>query len=258
MLDVFLDFRVETIRRRTTFLLKKAEEGDHIVKGLLLALDVMDQIINLIRSAKDSISAREKLQNDHKLSSIQADAILQMQLRRLTALEADKIKGEHNELTRKINLYQQILNSKERIFEIILEELHKIDERFSSARKTEILDLGGGLDDIDLIANDRSVVLLTEAGYLKRMPVNDFESTSRGSRGKAGTKNKEDDDVKLFISCNDHDNLVLFSDRGVAYALPAYRVPMSSRTAKGTPSVQLLPIPREEKITSTSCCGFFC
>ena len=250
MLDVFLDFRVETIRRRTTFLLKKAEERDHIVKGLLLALDAMDQIINLIRSAKDSISAREKLQNDHKLSSIQADAILQMQLRRLTALEADKIKGEHNELTRKINLYQQILNSKERIFEIILEELNKIDERFSSPRKTEILDLGGGLDDIDLIANDRSVVLLTEAGYLKRMPVNDFESTSRGSRGKAGTKTKEDDDVKLFISCNDHDNLVLFSDRGVAYALPAYRVPMSSRTAKGTPSVQLLPIPREEKITS--------
>jgi len=105
MLDVFLDFRVETIRRRTTFLLKKAEERDHIVKGLLLALDAMDEIINLIRSAKDSISAREKLQNEHKLSSIQADAILQMQLRRLTALEADKIKGEHNELTQKINLY---------------------------------------------------------------------------------------------------------------------------------------------------------
>ncbi len=250
MLDVFLDFRVETIRRRTGFLLKKAEERDHIVKGLLLALGAMDEIINLIRSAKDTVSAREKLQNDHELSTTQAEAILQMQLRRLTALEADKIKGEHDELTRKINLYQQILNSKERIFEIILEELNKIDERFSSQRKTEILDLGGGLDDIDLIANDRSVVLLTEAGYLKRMPVNEFESTSRGSRGKAGTKTQEDDEVKLFISCNDHDTLLLFSDRGVSYALPAYRVPMSSRTAKGTPSVQLLPIPREEKITS--------
>ncbi len=250
MLDVFLDFRVETIRRRTGFLLKKAEERDHIVKGLLLALGSMDEIINLIRSAKDTVSAREKLQTDHELSATQAEAILQMQLRRLTALEADKIKGEHDELTRKINLYQQILNSKERIFEIILEELNKIDERFSSPRKTEILDLGGGLDDIDLIANDRSVVLLTEAGYLKRMPVNEFESTSRGSRGKAGTKTQEDDEVKLFISCNDHDTLLLFSDRGVSYALPAYRVPMSSRTAKGTPSVQLLPIPREEKITS--------
>ncbi len=250
MLDVFLEFRIETIKRRTSFLLKKAEERDHIIKGLLLALDAMDNIINLIRSAKDTNSAREQLQNDHELSVIQADAILQMQLRRLTALEADKIKAEHDELTRKITDYKNILNDKERINELILEELRKIDERFSSPRKTEILNLGGGLDDIDLIANERSVVLLTTAGYLKRMPVSEFESTSRGSRGKAGTKNQEDDEVKLFISCNDHDTLLLFSDRGVAYALPAYRVPMSSRTAKGTPSVQLLPIPREEQITS--------
>ena len=250
MLDVFLEFRIETIKRRTSFLLKKAEERDHIIKGLLLALEAMDNIINLIRSAKDTNSAREQLQNDHELSVIQADAILQMQLRRLTALEADKIKGEHDELTRKITDYKNILNDKERINEIILEELSKIDERFSSPRKTEILNLGGGLDDIDLIANERSVVLLTTAGYLKRMPVNEFESTSRGSRGKAGTKNQQDDEVKLFISCNDHDTLLLFSDRGVTYALPAYRVPMSSRTAKGTPSVQLLPIPREEQITS--------
>ena len=250
MLDVFLEFRIETIKRRTSFLLKKAEERDHIIKGLLLALDAMDNIINLIRSAKDTNSAREQLQNDHELSVIQADAILQMQLRRLTALEADKIKAEHDELTRKITDYKNILNDRERINEFILEELSKIDERFSSPRKTEILNLGGGLDDIDLIANERSVVLLTTAGYLKRMPVSEFESTSRGSRGKAGTKNQEDDEVKLFISCNDHDTLLLFSDRGVAYALPAYRVPMSSRTAKGTPSVQLLPIPREEQITS--------
>ena len=250
MLDVFLEFRIETIKRRTSFLLKKAEERDHIIKGLLLALEAMDNIINLIRSAKDTNSAREQLQNDHELSVIQADAILQMQLRRLTALEADKIKAEHEELTRKITDYKNILNDKERINEIILEELSKIDERFSSPRKTEILNLGGGLDDIDLIANERSVVLLTTAGYLKRMPVNEFESTSRGSRGKAGTKNQQDDEVKLFISCNDHDTLLLFSDRGVTYALPAYRVPMSSRTAKGTPSVQLLPIPREEQITS--------
>ncbi|MDC3118735.1 DNA gyrase subunit A [Prochlorococcus sp. AH-716-K03] len=250
MLEVFLDFRVETIKRRTTFLLKKAEERDHIIKGLLLALEAMDNIINLIRSAKDTSSAREQLQKDHELSVIQADAILQMQLRRLTALEADKIKAEHDELTRKITDYKNILNNKDRVNEIIFEELSQIDERFSSPRKTEILNLGGGLDDIDLIANDRSVVLLTSAGYLKRMPVSEFESTSRGSRGKAGTKTQKDDEVKLFISCNDHDTLLLFSDRGVAYALPAYRVPMSSRTAKGTPSVQLLPIPREEQITS--------
>ena len=250
MLDVFLDFRVETIRRRTLFLLRKAEERDHIIEGLLLALNSMDEIINLIRGAKDTASAREQLQINHNLSTTQADAILQMQLRRLTALEADKIKAEHEELTKKIKEYKNILEDKEKILSIIIDELNKISERFASPRKTEILNLGGGLDDIDLIANERSVVLLSEAGYLKRMPVSEFESTSRGSRGKAGTKTQGDDEVKLFISCNDHDTLLLFSDRGVAYALPAYRVPLSSRTAKGTPSVQLLPIPREEKITS--------
>ena len=250
MLDVFLDFRVETIRRRTSFLLRKAEERDHIIEGLLLALNSMDEIINLIRGAKDTASAREQLQTNHNLTTTQADAILQMQLRRLTALEADKIKDEHEELTKKIREYKNILEDKEKILSIIIDELNKISERFASPRKTEILNLGGGLDDIDLIANERSVVLLSEAGYLKRMPVSEFESTSRGSRGKAGTKTQGDDEVKLFISCNDHDTLLLFSDRGVAYALPAYRVPLSSRTAKGTPSVQLLPIPREEKITS--------
>jgi len=250
MLDVFLDFRVETIRRRTSFLLRKAEERDHIIEGLLLALNSMDEIINLIRGAKDTASAREQLQVNHNLSNLQADAILQMQLRRLTALEADKIKDEHEELIKKILEFKSILEDKDKIFKIIIEELNKISERFASPRKTEILNLGGGLDDIDLIANERSVVLLTEAGYLKRMPVSEFESTSRGSRGKAGTKTQGDDEVKLFISCNDHDTLLLFSDRGVSYALPAYRVPLSSRTAKGTPSVQLLPIPREEKITS--------
>ena len=250
MLDVFLDFRIETIRRRTAFLLRKAEERDHILEGLLLALTSLDEIINLIRSAKDTSSAKDQLQTKHELSPVQADAILQMQLRRLTALEADKIKDEHEELINKIEELKGILNDKNKILDIILDEFNTIDKKFSSPRKTEILNLGGGLDDIDLIANERSVVLLTETGYLKRMPVNEFESTSRGSRGKAGTKNQGDDEVKLFISCNDHDTLLLFSDRGVAYALPAYRVPFSSRTAKGTPSVQLLPIPREEKITS--------
>jgi len=250
MLDVFLDFRVETIRRRTSFLLRKAEERDHIIEGLLLALNSMDSIISLIRGAKDTATAREQLQINHNLSITQADAILQMQLRRLTALEADKIKDEHEELTKKIREFNGILEDKGKILSIIIDELNKISERFASPRKTEILNLGGGLDDIDLIANERSVVLLTDTGYLKRMPVSEFESTSRGSRGKAGTKTQGDDEVKLFISCNDHDTLLLFSDRGVAYALPAYRVPLSSRTAKGTPSVQLLPIPREEKITS--------
>ena len=250
MLQVFLDFRIETIERRTRYLLRKAEERDHILLGLLIALDNLDAIIALIRSAADTATARQGLMDQFGLSEIQSDAILQMQLRRLTALEADKIRLEHEDLLAKITDYNDILARRERVLTLIEEELRVIRTRFDSPRRTQILDLEGGLEDIDLIANERSVVLLTETGYLKRMPVSEFEATSRGTRGKAGTKSQGEEAVKLFISCNDHDSLLLFSDRGVVYSVPAYRVPLSSRTAKGTPIVQLLPIPREEAITS--------
>ncbi len=250
MLQVFLDFRIETIERRTRYLLRKAEERDHILLGLLIALDNLDAIIALIRAAADTASARQGLVSEFGLSEAQADAILQMQLRRLTALEADKIRLEHDDLIAKITDYQDILARKERVLALIVEELGVLRARYISPRRTEILDLEGGLEDIDLIANERSVVMLTENGYLKRMPVSEFEATSRGTRGKAGTRTQGEEAVRLFISCNDHDVLLLFSDRGVVYSLPAYRVPVCSRTAKGTPVVQLLPIPREEAITS--------
>jgi len=250
MLQVFLDFRIETIERRTRYLLRKAEERDHILLGLLIALDNLDAIIALIRAAADTASARQGLVSEFGLSEAQADAILQMQLRRLTALEADKIRLEHEDLLAKITDYKDILARKERVLGLIVEELGVLRARYISPRRTEILDLEGGLEDIDLIANERSVVMLTENGYLKRMPVSEFEATSRGTRGKAGTRTQGEEAVRLFISCNDHDVLLLFSDRGVVYSLPAYRVPVCSRTAKGTPVVQLLPIPREEAITS--------
>jgi DNA gyrase subunit A len=250
MLQVFLDFRIETIERRTKYLLRKAEERDHILLGLLVALNDLDAIIQLIRAAADAASAKQELTLKHGLTDIQADAILQMQLRRLTALEADKIRLEHEDLLAKITYYKDILERRERVLEIIETELKQLKERHNTPRRTEILDLEGGLEDIDLIANERSIVLLTENGYLKRISVNEFESTSRGTRGKAGTKSQGEEAVCLFISCNDHDSLLLFSDRGVVYSVPAYRIPIASRTAKGTPIVQLLPIPREEKITS--------
>lgn len=250
MLEVFLDFRVETIERRTRYFLRKAEERDHILLGLLIALDNLDAIIALIRAAADTATARMQLTEEFGLSDTQADAILQMQLRRLTALEADKIRLEHEDLLAKITDYKDILARRERVFSLITDELQTIRSRYDSPRRTEILDLEAGLEDIDLIANERSVVLLTENGYLKRMPVSEFEATSRGTRGKAGTRSQGEEAVKLFISCNDHDSLLLFSNRGVVYSLPAYRVPLCSRTAKGTPIVQLLPIPREEAITS--------
>ncbi len=250
MLRVFLDFRVETIEKRTTFLLRKAEDRNHILLGLLLALDQLDEIISLIRSASDASVARKQLQEIHGLTEVQSDAILQMQLRRLTALESDKIRLEHEDLLSKIIDFKDILSNKTRVYEIIKSELSIIKDKYCRDRRTEILNLGSGLEDIDLIANERSVVLLTETGYLKRMPVSEFESTSRGTRGKSGTRSQGEEEVKRFISCNDHDNLLLFSARGVVYTLPAYRVPQCSRAAKGTPVVQLLPIPREEAITS--------
>ena len=215
MLEVFLEFRIETIERRTRYLLRKAEERDHLLLGLLLALEQLDPIIALIRAAADAATARLQLQERHGLSEVQADAILQMQLRRLTALEADKIRLEHEDLVTKIADYKDILGRRERVLGIIQDELQALRARYDSPRRTEILDLEGGLEDIDLIANERSVVLLTETGYLKRMPVSEFEATSRGTRGKAGTKSQGEEGVKLFISCNDHDSLLLFSDRGV-------------------------------------------
>ena len=200
MLQVFIEFRIETIERRTRYLLRKAQERDHILLGLLVALNDLDAIIKLIRQAADAATARQELTLQHGLTDIQADAILQMQLRRLTALEADKIRLEHEDLLAKIANYQNILEQRERVLEIIETELKQLKERHNTPRRTEILDLEGGLEDIDLIANERSVVLLTENGYLKRMPVSEFESTSRGTRGKAGTKSQGEEAVCLLVA----------------------------------------------------------
>ena len=250
LLETFLAFRVDTVERRTRHLLRKAEERDHVLQGFLMALKDLDEVIRLIRAAADTPTARSQLEERLDLSSQQSEAILQMQLRRLTALEADKIRLEHEDLLAKITDYRHILAHRERVSGIIRAELHQLGSRFATERRTVILDAEGDLEDIDLIANERSVVLLTSGGYLKRMPVREFVATNLGTRGKAGTRSESTEQVRLFISCSDHDTLLLFSDRGLVYALPAYKVPIASRTAKGSPIVQLLPISREEDITS--------
>ena len=187
---------------------------------------------------------------DYGLSDAQADAILQMQLRRLTALEAEKIQLEHEDLQAKIADCHDILERRERRLDIIETELTAIKEKFTTPRQTMILAAEGELGAIDLIANEQAIILVTEQGYIKRMPLSTFEAQSRATRGRAGAKVKEDDAVEHFFACNDHDSVLFFSDRGVVYCLHAYQVPMGSRTSRGTPIVQLLPIPREEKITS--------
>jgi DNA gyrase subunit A len=249
-LQVFLDFRVEAITRRTQYELRKAQERDHILQGLLIALAHLDEIIHQIRHAADTPTAKGELITTYGLSEVQADAILQMQLRRLTALEADKIRLEHDELLRVITDLEDILARRERILEIIQTEITSIRERFTTPRRTIITHNEGDLDDIDLIANEKAVILLTQQGYIKRMPVNTFEAQSRATRGKAAAKVKDDDTVEQFLTCCDHDSVLFFSDRGVVYCLRAYQIPVGSRTSRGTPIVQMLPIPKEEKITS--------
>jgi len=249
-LSVFLDFRIESIARRTRYELRKAEERDHILQGLLIALSHLDAIINLIRHAPDAPTAKGELIATYGLSEVQADAILQMQLRRLTALEADKIRLEHEELQAKIADLQDILARRQRVLDIIETEVTELKTRFATPRRTVILPGEGEIDERDLIANEKAVILLTEQGYIKRMPVNTFEAQSRATRGKAAAKVKDDDTVEHFLTCCDHDSVLFFSERGVVYCLKAYQIPVGSRTSRGTPIVQMLPIPKEEKITS--------
>ena len=249
-LQVFLDFRIESITRRTRYELRKAEERDHILQGLLIAQSHLDEIIALIRHAADAPTAKGELISNYGLSEAQADAILQMQLRRLTALEADKIRLEHDQLQVQITDLQDILARRERILEIIETEVRQLREKHATPRRTVITLKEGELDDIDLIANEKVIILLTQQGYMKRMPVNTFEAQSRATRGKAAAKVKDDDNIEHFLTCCDHDSVLFFSERGVVYCMRAYQLPLGSRTSRGTPIVQMLPIPREEKITS--------
>jgi len=249
-LSVFLDFRVVSITRRTRYELRKAEERDHILQGLLIALSHLDAIIRLIRQAPDAPTAKGELITTYGLSEAQADAILQMQLRRLTALEADKIRSEHEDLQSQIADLQDILARRERVLEIIETEVRQLREAHTTPRRTVISLSEGEIEDQDLIANEKAIILLTTQGYIKRMPVNTFEAQSRATRGKAAAKVKDDDTVEHFLTCCDHDSVLFFSDRGVVYCLKAYQIPVSSRISRGTPIVQMLPIPKEEKITS--------
>ncbi|NEP57583.1 MAG: DNA topoisomerase (ATP-hydrolyzing) subunit A [Symploca sp. SIO2G7] len=249
-LQVFLDFRIETIARRTRYQLRKAEERDHLLVGLLIAQDNLDAVIALIRGAADTAIAKEQLIEQFGLSSAQADAILQMQLRRLTALEAEKIQAEHEELQARIADLKDILARRSRVLEIIETEVAQLKATHATPRRTEIQPVEGDIGDIDLIANEKVVILLTEQGYIKRMQVSEFSAQARATRGKAAARMKDDDGVEHFFTCCDHDSVLFFSDRGVVYCLRAYQIPASSRTARGVPIVQMLPIPHEEKITS--------
>eukprot|EP00249_Psilotum_nudum_P016763 c25978_g1_i1 orf=224-3175(+) len=251
VLQEFLDFRCSVIERRARFELNRAEERDHLVQGILIGLENLDEVVNIVRSADATSSASETLQRTFKLSEDQAEALLAMTLRRLTSLERKNFAEEHNVLTLQILELKQLLGSKQRILQVVEREAVMIKKEFGTPRRTLLLDQDPGeLSDIDVVTNEEVLVTLSEKGYVKRMKPDTFTAQNRGTIGKSLGKLKGDDALSDFLFCWTHDYLLFFSDKGTVFSARALHVPEYSRTATGSPIVQILPIPLGERITS--------
>ncbi|WP_270167040.1 DNA gyrase subunit A [Paenibacillus sp. SYP-B4298] len=246
----YLQHQIEVIRRRTEFDLKKARARAHILEGLRIALDHLDEVIALIRSSQTADEAREGLINRFELSYEQAQAILDMRLQRLTGLERDKIEAEYAELLRKIAEYEAILADEKLVLAIISEELIEVKERFGDERRTEIAVGENEILDEDLIPQEDVIISITHTGYVKRLPVTTYRSQKRGGRGVMGMDTKEDDFVEHLFVSNTHQFLLFFTDKGKVYRLKAYEIPELSRTARGTPIINLIQIEQGETVNA--------
>ncbi len=247
-LDEFIKHRKEVVLRRTKFELEKAEARAHILEGLRIAIDNIDEVINIIRSAYDD--AKEKLMERFGLSDIQAQAILDMQLKRLSGLQREKIEEEYAELMKLIAYYKDVLSSETLVFNIIKEELLEIKEKFGDERLTKIVAAEGEIDVEDLIKEEQTVVALTNFGYIKRMPVDTYKSQRRGGKGIMGITTREEDFVKEIFTTSTHDTVLFFSNKGKMYRLRGYEIPEAGRNAKGTAIVNLLNLESGEKISA--------
>ena len=250
VLNEFVEHRIEIVTRRTIFFLKKAKIRAHILAGLIIALGSIDEVIELIKKSKTTDDARDGLMSRFGLDADQANAILEMQLRRLTGLEQDKVKAEHAELLKKIEEYEAILASRQKILDIIKKELLEDKEKYGDERKTQILPEQGEVTIEDLTPNTPMAVFITHQGYLKRISLDTFERQNRATRGKSGIKTKEDDDIQHFFTAMMHDKVLFFSSKGTVYSLNVYDFPEGGRQAKGLPIVNVLPIEQDEKITA--------
>ena len=248
LFDLFLNHRKTVVIRRTIFDLEKARARAHILEGLKIAVDNIDEVIKIIRGSEDDEDARNNLMERFSLSEIQAKAILEMRLRRLTGLEIEKIENELAELLKTIAELEAILKSEEKINEIIRAELLEIKEKFSTPRRTEIVDDYDDIDIEDLIPNEPMVVTITHRGYIKRVPVKQYEKQHRGGKGKTAVTTYDDDFIESFFTSNTHDTLMFVTDRGQLYWLKVYRIPEGSRTAKGKAVVNLINLQPDEKI----------
>ncbi len=247
-LEVYIKHRKEVVLRRTKFELDKAEARAHILEGLLIAIDNIDEVIKIIRESYDD--AKERLMERFKLTDIQAQAILDMQLKRLSGLQREKLEEEYAELMKLIAYYKEILASATLVYDIIKTELLEIKEKFGDERLTKIAPAEGEFEEEDLIKEEQTVIALTHFGYIKRMPVDTYKSQRRGGKGITGIATREDDFVKEIFTASTHDTILFFSNKGKMYRLRGFEIPEAGRTAKGTAIVNLLNLESGEKISA--------
>ena len=247
-IDHYIDHRKHVVLRRTQFELDKALARAHILEGLKIALDNIDEVISIIRNSYDD--AKERLMERFGLSDIQAQSILDMRLRTLQGLQREKIEEEYEELMKLIAHLREILNSEHLVFEVIKEELLKIKEKFGDERKTKIKPAEGEIEIEDLIKEEQTVVALTHFGYIKRMPIDTYKNQRRGGKGITGIATREEDFVKQIFTASTHDTILFFTNKGKVYKLKGYEIPEAGRTAKGTAIVNLLRLDNGEKISA--------
>ena len=250
MIRHYIDHQKDVIVRRTRYDLNKAEARAHILEGLLIALDHIDEVIALIRASRTDAEARDGLMSRFGLTEKQATAILDMRLRRLTGLERDKIEAEYQELLKQIEYFRAVLANERMVLDIIKTEITDIRNRFADERRTEITALDGEIDVMDLIQEEDMVVTLTHFGYVKRLPKATYRAQKRGGKGIIGATTREEDFVEQLFVTSTHDPLMFFTDRGRAYQLRCYEIPEAGRMARGTAIVNLLPIEGGEKVTA--------
>ena len=249
MLDNYIHFQEEVIVRRTIFDKRKAEERAHILEGLRIALDNIDDVIETIRHSYDT--AKQDIMEKYGLSDVQAQAILDMRLARLAGIEREKIDREYDELMEKIKYYTSILSDENLVKKIVKDELAVIREKYGDERRTEITNNYDEVDDEDLIEEEENVVTLTHYGYIKRLPSDTYKAQKRGGKGIIGLQTREDDFVENIMTCSTHAFLLFFTDKGKMYRMKTYQIPEAGRTAKGTAIVNLLQLEPDEKVTAT-------